>query len=298
MGQRDRQPAASARSSPPRARRYTWAREQPREPADAVRQRPGDRPDGRGASSCATTRRGDVWCADARARCRAPRRAAAAWSATRRASRASRTPPHGIAHELDGLRRRRRAGEALAAHARRTDRRAAAAQRLRLQRVGARARRAPASTCTSSPSCDAGDRRGARAQPLQPGVPGPRRLRRRQRAAALRHRRPRRVPRPQRLARGGRRRCGATALAGRFGAGLDPAPRCRSRVDARAGRDARGRVRCSARATIAAHALRPDRAPRVGRRRPSARSRAVERGWDALLGHGRRCRRPTTRSTC
>ena len=89
---------------------------------------------------------------------------------------------------------------------------AADAERLRLQRLGARAAARRASTGTSSPSYDAA--RGAilARNAYNDEFAQPRRVRARQRAAALGDRRPPVVHRPQRLARRGRRRCADATL--------------------------------------------------------------------------------------
>ena len=236
MGQRARQPALRQHRDQS-GRGAHLEREQPREPADAVRERSGHRSD----------RRGDLPARRGRAaRCGRDPGAAAADAALAalggapraRASRASRAPRAASSRSWR-LRRARRTGEAVAPDAHQPLRSAPAPRPLRLQRVAARpaARGRPAFVATEH---DAAERRAARAQPLQrPGL--------RERVAfaaaseplALRHRRPAGVPRPQRLARSAPRRSAAPALANRFGAGLDPCAALQVAIDARARRDAR-----------------------------------------------------------
>ena len=128
---------------------------------------------------------------------------------------------------------------------------------------------------------DPADGRHPRPQRLQPRLRRARGLRPRQRAAALRHRRPHGVPRPQRLARPARRPCAATALVRPLrrrprplrGAARARSPSRRARsgascsCSARAGTSPQARaLRRAARSVAAAEAAARGRAAGVGRR--------------------------------
>ena len=166
------------------------------------------------------------------------------------------------------------------------ERPAAAAERLRLQRVGARpaaGRRAPARGDRARPGDAA---RSSRATPTTSDFAGARRLRRRERAAALGHRRPRsrssaataRCARPAALG-------APRALAAASARASIPAPRSRSRSSSRPGETRQRRASCSARGRTAAQAR--DAASRAigsvdGRR--AARARAVRAPGTTMLG--------------
>ncbi len=130
-------PASASRSSA-EGSGYTWSREQPREPADALVERPGHRPARRGALRA---RRGRAASSGAPTalpiRDDAPRTS----PATATATAASSTRAHGIALELAAVRAARRSGQDLAPHA---------AQPVRSARAGSRSR--PTSSGCSAPS--------------------------------------------------------------------------------------------------------------------------------------------------
>ena len=232
VGQRHRQPALRHRRDGLGLGLHLGG-EQPREPPHPVRQRSG-RPSHRRGDLPARRRdrRGLGRDAGPAARDRAT---AAGSCATAPVSRATPTRAHGIAQELAVFVRRRRAGEVLAAHAHQSAPAAAAPQRLRLQRMGARpaaGRRAPARRHRA--------RRRARGavlarNPYNARVRRPRRLRARQRAPALGDRRPARVPRAQRLAAAARGARRARRSADASAPGSIRAPRCRSASSSRPG---------------------------------------------------------------
>ena len=240
LGERHRQPGV--RDHRHRVgRRLHLVHEQPREPAHALRQRPGHRPDGRGHLRPRRRHRRGL---DAHAGAAPPDRRG---RAPRRPALGRRDPlrPRRERHpsRARGPRRRRRPGEDVAPLAHQRGDHTEAAQRPRLRRVGhgpAPGGAAPARGHPARPGdrCDPGDElvesRAGRARGLRP----------RERAPALRHRGPRLVPREERLrpgARGAspcharrplRRRTGSLrGLAGRAPAGTrrDPPDRLPSR---------------------------------------------------------------------
>ena len=196
VGERDRQSRVRDRRHRLRVRLHL-GREQPREPPHAVRERPRQRSDRRGA---VRPRRRDGRSVVADAGPDPPHGDEPApgpalgrphpllASRARHPSRARR------------LRGRERSREDLAARPDERERPHSSPQRLRLQRVDpGSATRGPA-----APRRDRArrrDRRGLRPQPLQHRVPRTRGLRPRERGLALGYRRPGVVPGPQRVAR-------------------------------------------------------------------------------------------------
>ena len=207
-----------------RRARVHLGREQPREPPHPVRQRPGRRPDRRGDLPARRRARASAWGADAGRRCAATDDAAAGSCGTAPAcTRFSQRERDGLATSSTVFVDADDPVKFSRADARRTAAtRPRAPERLRLRRVGARTAAREASSRTSSPSSTR--RRGA----ILARNPYNARVRRARRPSSPRaepplgDRRPRRVPRPQRLAAQPGRAARARALGGRFGAGLDP----------------------------------------------------------------------------
>ena len=267
--------------------------QQPREPADAVRQRSDQRSDRRGdLRARRRDRRGVV--ADAGPDARGASTGRCVVRHTAGLTQFSRRDARHRARARR-LRRCRRPGEVLAADADQRRHDAADAERLRLQRVGARAaarRRAPARR----------HRAGRRAARSSRGTPTTRSSRghvafaARQRAGRVVHRGSRVVPRPQWRLAAARRRSAHAALSGR----------------ARRRRSIRAR-RCSCAACCSRarrrplvfllgqgrdreHARAADRAPRQRRRRGGG-ARAASRRRGTTRSTPCRCARRTTRST-
>ena len=134
LGERDRERALRHRRRRHR-RRLDLGREQPREPPHAVRQRPGERVQRRGRLPARRGRRRDVGRHAGPAAAAARRRPLGDPPRRRRDALRARRPRHHL--RARGLRARRRAAQALAAHAHQPHGPAAPPQRLRLQRVGA-----------------------------------------------------------------------------------------------------------------------------------------------------------------
>ena len=247
VGQRDRQPAL--RHDPQRERiGDDVVREQPREPADAVRERSGDR----------SRRRGAV---HSRRRYRPRVVADAGTDAAIVGERAHPDPPRGRPDALlaivrghsssaRGLRRRRGSGALRAADARQHVAEPAAPERVRLQRLGDRsaARARHASRHHRLRRAASG---GPRVESVQHHVLGTRLLRGVQRAADLGDRQSPIVPRPQRIdgqAVGARRREPDRRIRRRHGSvrGDADSRRARARRNAQDGVPARRR-HCRAR---------------------------------------------------
>ncbi len=281
LGQRPREPALRDHRHHLRGRPHL-VREQPREPAHPVRQRPGHRPDRRGDLHPRRGERGALG-RDAGA-APADRPLAALGGSPRRGRDAIR--PRRARHRAGarGLRGPGRAGEAVAPDADEPLRQAAAPRPLLVQRVVAR----PAEAGRPAVRRDGArrrDRRGPGAQPCNEPVPGARRLRRRERARRLRHRRPPGVPRPQRLARPRRRARPAAAARTASAPASTRARRCRRSSSSRPAR--RGASSSSSGRGVTprrpARSCGGSRAPAASRR-PTAELAAVEASWDETLG--------------
>ncbi len=291
LGERDRQ--SHVRHGRHRVRVCLHlGRQQPREPPDAVRERPGQRPDCRGALH-PRRRDGRGLVADA---------GPAAPHACEPLPDPARGRPHALfadrARHPPRARRVRgheRSRQVLAADPDQRGRAPAPPERLRLQRMdpGSAPRGRGAARRDRARR---GDRRDLRAQSLQHRVPRARGLRPRERGLALGNRRPGFVPGAQRIAR----RAGCPRPRGalrplrrgpRSLRGAAPVDRARPRR----GADPRvpagpghGRLRGS----------RARLAPRLRRRRPSRRGARCGRRWDADARRRCRCALRTTPSTC
>ena len=146
---------------------------------------------------------------------------------------------------------------------------AAAPQRLHLQRLGARPAARGRQRVTSSPTTTPGVNAVLATQSVQHRVPGPRRLRRDQRAADLGHRQSPLVHRPQRLdgaAGGARRREPDRRVRRRHGSVRRAAASAWRSTPARPARS----CSCSARGTIARARARADPQARSRPKRPPA----------------------------